>query len=174
MARKPLNTIFPIKGAVDKEELELYEKRIELKKVYYDRLTFLLSTPIDTPGLKKIEGMEEIINQYNLPGATLSDVMHLVQIKKAMMGDSKAYQMISNVTKQMTYDTKVLQDREDPTQVMGRILGQALKTMKERDNQLTSKFTETIDDSDDKTIISIEIDPFRNDFNKKDDDKTNR
>lgn len=162
----------PLFGPLAKTEVD----SLETKKVWSQRLLYLLDTPLATEDLSKIDALQEIQEKYSLSGATLGDIMHLQQIIKAMNGDTKAYSAITKALGNATETPKTDNKLIDPLVKMTDMLYGALKTARNNEvidadivevdeNDMSSMFDDDPEDTNTIKVIEVTIED-REEYNE--------
>lgn len=143
----------PLFGAVAKTDKD----SLETKKVWTDRLLYLLDTPLATTDLKKLPEFEELQEMYGIEGMTLSDLIHFQQILRAARGDTKAYSALTKVVGQGE-DHRRQSDMIDPLKKMVDILHGALGVARGDGNVVVdAEFEDMFYDEPTQTIIEVQI-----------------
>lgn len=98
----------------------------EVKALWTNRLLLLLSISLDDNNVKNAPIFKDMLEEFGLfKGITLGDAMHLMQIKKAMSGDTKAYTAVQKVVSSAT-DIEGAKNMQDHNAELTSILLRAL------------------------------------------------
>lgn len=142
----------PLFGPLAKTE----QDDLETKKVWEQRLLYLLDSPLANADLGKIAEIEELKELYNIEGMTLSDLIHLQQILKAARGDTKAYTAISKVAEKQVDNRKDESKLLNPLAQMTEMLYYATKQARSHEI-IDAEFSDMFGDGEPQTIIEIDI-----------------
>lgn len=98
----------------------------EVKALWTNRLLLLLSISLDDSNVRNAPMFKDMLEEFGLfKGITLGDAMHLMQIKKAMSGDTKAYTAVQKVVSSAT-DIEGAKNMQDHNAELTSILLRAL------------------------------------------------
>lgn len=142
----------PLFGPLAKTE----QDDLETKKVWEQRLLYLLDTPLANIDLANIAEIEELKELYAIDGMTLSDLIHLQQILKAARGDTKAYSAISKVAEKQVDKRNTNDKLIDPVVKLTEMLYYATKEARTVEI-IDAEFEDMFGDYNDSTIIEVEL-----------------
>lgn len=132
-------------------------KTKDMNNVFSDRLLNLLTTKIKNPEVLKIPAVQELMEVYKMDNASLADLMHFVQIIRALDGDTRAYLAVTKVLETSSIQNRQQEkDEESPLKILENIMVNAFK--KANEGQVVDA---EFDETDEQGIITIEIEPHK-------------
>jgi len=126
------------------------QKELTPKNVVSNKALHIFNTPITTVELSKLPKIKSILEKYPVKGATLGDIALLVQLEKALDGDTRAFEAYTKVSNMGRGEEETSKSNKD-------ILGKMVEMLYEATKK--AKSVEVIDaEANDTEVHTLEID----------------